>query len=1067
MRSNSTNEDWMSRKRWMSSVFAFLLVLQVMTASAQGRTVSGVVTSSEDGSTLPGVTILEQGTTNGTITDIDGNYTINVPEDAVLTFSFVGFQNMSVPVNGRQKIDAALLIDVTALEEVVVTGYGAIKRADLATAHTSLGAKELEKTVNTTVEQAIQGRAAGVYVTQNTGQPGGGISVNIRGVNSINGNTEPLYVIDGVQIQGSQVEYSAQSSSNPLSGLNPSDIASMEILTGPVATALYGSRATNGVIVITTKRGRAGEIKINYGYQFSYQAQPNTLEVMNLPEYARMSKEYHDIAGGDTPTEFLDPSLLGEGTDWQDELFNGAAMQKHQLSFRGGGDKTQYYLSGEYMNQDGVALGSGFERYSVRVNLDNQPKKWLSIGANANYNQTDQQLVTGQENLISTALQMSPNIPVKNFDGSYAGGDVGNNSSQQFLPPNPIGLSKITTNEQIKRQLLGGLNFTFKIIEGLTFTNSFNGNVEYTQATYYLPAYQFGYQENPVGTLSERVSSSNYWNWNQLAQYQKSYGKHNINVMGSHEAQQSNWKNVSAGVSEFVTDAVIDLNLGNIETATIGGGKGSWAMESYLARVNYNYDDRYLVMAAFRADGSANFGANNKWGYFPSASVAWRISNEPFFNIPFVNELRLRVESGLTGNQGGSGYIYGTLSSVNTPWGTGFALSRYANPNLKWEETFTNNIGLDFSILNDRFQVELDYYIKKTDNLLIEAANPWYMGVSGSGSIGNPFVNLGSLENHGWTVMLKSTNIATKDFTWTTDVNLSAVNTEITSLSTESGFYSRTSWWMNDWTQRAAVGEAPWLFYGYETEGLFQSQEDVESSALPVDNNGDKLPFGENSIYVGDVKYKDISGPEGVPDGVIDTYDQTYIGNPWPKMFAGLTNTFSYKGISLSILVTGVYGNDIYNYTAFANTNPNNINLSRNMLVGALDYAKVGMDEENNPYLLNPGTDIPRITVSDQNQNYTRHSSRFVEDGSYIRVKNITLSYSLPRNLLAKVGFIQSVNVGFSAQNVATFTKYTGYDPEVGSYVGRDVSATNQAIGVDNGRYPLTRVYSFSLGIDF
>ncbi|UII23701.1 SusC/RagA family TonB-linked outer membrane protein [Fulvivirga ligni] len=1047
-----------------------LLMLCFCSASlvmAQEQTVTGKVTSASDAEVLPGVNVIVSGTTKGTTTDFNGEFSINVPGNASLVFSFIGYKTTEVPVNGRSVLNITLEDDIAQLDEVVITGYGSIRKKDLTSAHTTVGAEEIQKTVNTTIEQAIQGRAAGVYVTQNSGQPGGGMSINIRGVSSINGNTQPLYVIDGVQIEGSQVSGGAQSSSNPLSGLNPADIASMEILQGPSATALYGSRATNGVVVITTKRGKAGDIRISYGFQYSLQTEPQKLDVMNLRQYAQMVNEYKEIDGGDTPTEFLDPSILGEGTDWQDELFNRAAMNKHQLSLSGGSDKTRYYFSGEYLNQEGIAIGSGFERYSTRVNLDNDANDWLSIGVNLSFNQTHEQLTTSQENIISNALRLSPHIPVKNFDGSFAGGDVSENPAEQFIPPNPIGLATITTNDLTKRQLLGGVNLSFKIMDGLTFRTSLNSNWESKQSTYFVPEYEFGYQRNDNATLSNNSTTSTYWNWNQMLQYEKKVGSHNFNIMASHEAQRSHWESVTAGISDFVVDGIIDLNLGNSDTETNAGGKGSWAMESFLGRVNYNFKDRYLLMAAIRADGSSNFGRENKWGYFPSFSVAWRVSEEPFFDVDFINDFRLRFENGLTGNQGGGGYIYGQLGANNTPWGTGFSVSRYSNPALKWEETNTNNFGLDMAFFENRIQFEVDYYIKKTDNLLTPAANPWYMGVAGTGSIANPQVNLGSLENKGWTISLNTINLDRDGFTWQSNFNVSRVNTKITSLSTESGYYARTSWWLDDWTQRAAVGEAPWLFYGYVADGIFQSVEEIENSPTPTDNNGNKLPVAENGIWVGDVKYKDISGPDGVPDGVINTYDQTYIGNPWPKLFAGLTNTFSYKDFSLSILLTGVFGNDIYNYVARTNTNPNNINLSRNLLVDVLDYAKIETNEEGDPYLSNPNTDIARIYSSDPNGNYDRHTTKYVEDGSYIKIKNISLTYNVPASIIGKQKVIRGARITFSGQNIATFTKYSGYDPEVGAYVGRDVDASNQAIGLDNGRYPLTPVYSMSLGIDF
>ncbi len=1043
---------------------AFILFCGLL--MAQNTLLTGVVTS-DDGEPLPGVTILVKGSTVGTSSDIDGYYEINVNTDDALVFSFIGFQTQEYEVGNRSVLDVILRMDAQNLDEVIVTGYASIKRSDMVTAHTSLDAEDLNKTINQTVEQALQGRAAGVQVTQNTGQPGGGISVNVRGISTINGNTQPLYVVDGVQMQVDQVEAGASSASNPLSGLNPSDIESMEVLTGPVATSLYGSRATNGVIVITTKSGEAGEMRIKYDYTISQQAQPNFLDMMNLSEYAAMAKEYYDIEGGDLPGYFEDPSILGAGTNWQDELFNSAIMQKHNIALSGGTEKSRYYLSGEYFDQEGVAIGSGFKRYSSLLKVDNQLSDRLNVSAKINLSQTDTKLITGQENIISTALRMTPNVPVRNFDGSFSGGNLENTSAQQFLPPNPIGLAEITTNEQLRRRALAGLSFNLKIIEGLNFIASVNGDIQHTEGTYFQPEYKFGFQERTTATLAERANSSNYWNLQQMLTYNKGFGDHSLNVMALHEAQKSQWKNLSSSISDFVSSQVVDLNLGNSETATVGGGKGSWAQESYLGRLNYNFKERYYLMSAVRADGSSNFGSNNKWGVFPSASVAWRVSKEPFFNTKVVNELRLRFETGITGNQGGGGFIYGTLGTWTTPWGTGFALNRYSNPDLKWEETTTRNFGLDVSLLESRFQVEFDYYVKETDELLTEAANPDYLGVTGSGGIGNPFVNVGSLRNKGWTIQLETQNINTRDFSWSTNFNFSTVDSEILSLNTSSGFYDRTSWWMNNWTQRSAVGQAPWLFYGYVEDGLYESVEQLENAALPVDNNGNKLPIAEDGIWVGDVKYVDISGPDGVPDGIIDTHDQTYIGNPNAKYTFGLTNSFSYKGFDLSVLLTGAFDYDVYNYTAYEATAPNNINLSRNFLNSAYEYARIGVDDSGNTVITNSGTDVPRINVDDLNGNYSRHSTRFVEDGSFVRIKNITVGYNLPASMIRKSGFMNSMRISLSAQNIYTFTNYTGYDPEIGAYTDRNVSASNQAIGVDNGRYPSVALYTASVGIQF
>jgi len=1046
------------RKQWIACVL-FSLMTSVA-AYAQSQVIRGKVTDSA-GDALPGVNVILKGTMKGTATDGDGSFSIDAKPGDILVMSFIGYKSQEIAVNNQTQISVRLVEDVASLDEVVVVGYGEMRRTDLTTAQTSVSSKDIGRTVNTTIEQAIQGRAAGVYITQNSGQPGGGISVNIRGVSSINGTSEPLYVIDGVQIPGQSVSYGSQSSSNPLAGLNPSDIESIEVLQGPSATAIYGSRGTNGVILITTKRGKSGEAKIAYVFQSSLQTTPQHLDVMDLQQYAQMVKEYHAIAGGTTPQEFLDPSLLGAGTDWQKELFRTAAMNKHQLSLSGGTDKTTYYMSGEYLKQDGIALGSGFDRYAFRINLDNKLKEWLTVGANLSFNQNSSKLTTSQENVIASALQLTPQIPVKNQDGTWGGGDI-NNGANIYAPVNPIAIATLTTNKLTGRQFLGGVNTSIKLIKGLTFRSSFNTNLNFGNSTYYIPTYSIGWAKNVKASLTDGSTLSTYWNWNQLLEYTTQIGKHYISAMASHETQESLWKNTSGTRTGFLTNDVFDLAAGDPLTASNSGGSGDWAMESYLGRANYNYDERYIVMGTIRTDGSSNFGANNRWGIFPSVSAAWRVSQESFFNVPFISDLKLRFETGITGNQG-SGGIYSPMGTGATPTGTGFLPTKYSNPDLKWEETKTVNYGINIGLFENRVQVEFDYFIKDTDNLLMDNPLPWYMGTNGTGSVGSPTVNIGSLQNKGFGLSINTVNVNNGSFKWESNFNVSSFKTTIQSFYSNSAIVDRTSWWMSNWTQRSEVGKAPWLFRGYIQEGLFQNVAEIEQSALPVDNNGNKLPVDQtnNGVWVGDVKYKDVNN-----DGIINDQDQTNIGNPWPKLYAGFTNTFSYRNFDLSILLTSTYGNDIYNYLAYSNTNPNNINLSRNLLIHAMQYARPTTDAEGNAVLANPETDVPRIS-NGANGNYARLTSKWVEDGSFVRVKNISLTYRLPSALLSKQNVVKGLMFTVGAQNVATFTRYKGFDPEVGASVGRDVSAANQAIGLDNGRYPLTPVYTFTLGVDF
>jgi len=1058
-------------KLTLRGVLLIICTLSFLTSFSQQRKFSGTIRD-EKGAPLAGATVTVKNSRVATTSDVNGVFKLTLPENAnSLVVSYVGMATQEVSIGSNNAIEISLSTKATSLTDVVVVGYGQSRRANLTTAQTSVSAKDIDKTVNTTVEQAIQGRAAGVYVTQNSGQPGGGISVNIRGVSSLN-RTQPLYVIDGVQMQSTEdVSFGSTSSTNSLAGLNPADIEDIQILQGPSATAIYGSRASNGVILITTKRGKAGDVKINYTYQYSLQTPPEHLPVMNLSQYAQMVKEYHSIAGGTTPGEFLDPSLLGEGTDWQGELFNNAAMNKHQLSLSGGSNNTTYYLSGEYLNQEGVAEGSGFKRYSFRLNLDNKPRQWATIGANLSYNQTDENLTTtnygdAQSPLIANALRLTPQIPVTNLDGSWGGSDAVNGANQ-YAPINPIALANLITNTNTKRQFLGGLNVGITITKGLVFRTSLNGSTGNGTSTYYTPTYNIDqWHYNTNASLQSGTYSTWYWNWNQLLEYSRQIEKHYFSVMATHEAQESEWKALSAGRTGFLTNDIFDVNAGNPTSATNGGGTYPWSMESYLGRVNYNYDNRYLLTATFRRDGSPYFGPDNRWGNFPSVSAAWRISQESFFNVDFISDLKLRVETGLTGNQGTGSGIYAPLATGATPWGTGLRPSTFTNPKLQWEETNTKNIGLNAGFLNNRFTVEADLYKKTTDNLILPASLPWYMGTNGSpGSVGAPLVNAGSLETKGWNLTFITTNISNKDFRWESNLNLSHFKTRVTSLNSENAFIERTSWWMNNWTQRAAIGYEPWLFRGYISEGIFQSVEEINNSPVPVDNNGVRRPTdAQNGIWVGDVKYKDING-----DKKIDVNDITNIGNPWPDLTLGFANTVSYKGFDLSILFTGSFGNDIYNYIAAEASNPNNINLSRNLLIKSMDYAKLTTDANGKVVLSNPQTDVPRISnnqISFEN-NYSKNSSRFVEDGSYFRLKNVSLSYNVPAKYLGYTKVIKGLRATVGAQNVFTITNYKGYDPEVGAYVGTGSGGSNQAVGIDFGRYPLTPMFTATISVNF
>lgn len=1050
---------------WVMIFFwAFTMPSRAQDPSGQ-RMVTGTITSRETGNPVPGASIIVKGTKKATTTDDKGNFKIQAAPGEVISVASLGFMPRDFKVGHGTTAEIALQDDYRKLNDVVVVGYGKMKKTDQSSAQVSISSADVNRTVNTTLDQAIQGRAAGVYVTQNSGQPGGGISVNIRGVNTLSGTNEPLYVVDGVQIQPATVSYGNTSSVNPLAGINPADIESLEILQGPSATAIYGSRATNGVVLVTTKRGKAGQIKLSYNYLYTLQDKPDDVATMNLQQFAQMNNEIAVLLARTPTPEFQNPAVLGTGTNWQDALFKTAPLQKHQVTIGGGSNNTTYYMSGEYFKQEGVAIGSNFDRYSFRLNLDNQAFKWLKLSTSLNFYQTKEKLASTSEDVIRNAINLAPNIPVKNPDGSWGGATENEyGSNAKFAPLNPVAIANLVRNDYKRTGGLGGVTAEVNIIKGLTFRTSFNGNFEYADGSKFTPTYQLGYNVNEKASLAISNNRNFYWNLNELLQYNREINKHNFSVMVSHEAQAWNYQGFSAQRVGFASNDIPSLNLGDALGQTTSSYKGSGALESYLGRINYTYDNKYILQLAGRADGSSNFGSDNRWGYFPSVSVAWRLTGEPFMkDLPFVNELKIRAEYGTTGNNGSGGLQYSALSAVTSPWGAGFRTGQYGNSNLKWESSETKNIGFNLSILKDRVQVEGDFYIKKTDNLLMPNPLPAYMGTQGEGAINPPTVNIGAMQNKGFGITVNTVNIDNRHgFVWKTNFNISSFKTKVTKFYSDAAFLSRTAWYMDNFTSRSAIGLAPWQFYGYIAEGLFQSVDEINNSAIPAQSDGSRLPVAsDGGVWVGDIKYKDLNG-----DNIIDSRDQTYIGNPWPKFTFGLTNTFAYRGFDLSILVTAVQGNDIFNYLRYENTNPNNINLGRNLLRESFEYARVS-DEGGKTILLNPGTTVPRIVGTDANGNGNRFTNLFVEDGSYIRIKNIQLGYTLPRGWLRHQSVVKNLRLSAGVQNLHTFTKYKGYDPEVGAYLGKEVQLNSQLMGVDAGRYPLTRLYSASVAVDF
>lgn len=1035
-------------------VLMLLLVFAALPATLWASPIKGKVTSKVDGEALIGVQVRVKGTRVGTTTDVDGNYTVEASSGQTLIFSYVGYNTIEQTVTGSNTLNIQMDETNNKLNEVVVVGYGTMKRSDLTGAVVSITDKDIKKSVVTTLDQALQGRAAGVEVTQNTGAPGGGISVSIRGTNSFNGN-EPLYVIDGVPISGQ-----SSSGSNALAAINPADIVNIEVLKDASATAIYGSRASNGVIMITTKRGESGKTKLSYSGYYALQQIPKKLEVLSLPEYAAFQNLRASIIGFGAREEFKDPSLLGEGTNWQNEIFRSAPMQSHQVGITGGNDFGKYAVNLGYLSQDGIAMGSNFKRLSVRVNLDTKITKWLDVGLSLSIARTKRVNTIDNGSVIETAIRQLPEVPVKNADGTY-GTQESNIYGTYFS--NPVAEAQQRENYSKGTNIYANTYAIFKLLKGLDFHVEYGGSYGYSNSYYFVPSYNYGFF-NQQSSSSRGESNSYYWLLKTYFNYKLQLGQHTITAMAGHEAQENEWESLSGSRTDFFLNSVHELSAGDAKTAKNGSSKSTGSIESYFGRLNYNFADRYLLTFTMRADGSSNFGPNNRWGYFPSAAFAWRISNEKFMkDIKYINNLKLRLGWGVVGNQNAGGYAYGTtMAAVSTIWGTGFYAGNYSNANLKWEETKAYNAGIDLSMFNNRLEFIIDAYYKKTDNLLMPASLPGYV----NGVISSPWVNVGALNNKGFEITLNTVNISRKDFEWRTGITFTLNRNKVTKLYTAT---SSISGGVASCTTRSIVGEPIGQFYGYQVVGMFKNESDFykkdSKGNFLLDEDGNRMqvaiPEGksikESEVWVGDYQFKDVNG-----DGIINEKDRVFLGNPEPKFNYGINNSFTYKNFDLNIFLTGVYGNKVFNYLRQQYTAPmSNSNLLKEAtnvaIVGLIDPA--GSNDIENVYVTNPSATINRITVYSANSN-NRMSDLYVESGSYLRVKNISLGYTMPKNLLKKIN-VDNVRFYINIQNPFTFTKYKGYDPEVGAYNYSVISR-----GIDYARYPSQRIYTLGVNIE-
>ena len=888
-------------------------VLQQAKRQIKGKVVDAA------GETVIGANVLEKGTTNGVITDIDGNFVLNVSSGATLEISYIGYVTQTIKVTNQTSLHIVLKEDSETLDEVVVVGYGTMKKSDLSGASVSVGEDAIKGSVITNLDQSLQGRAAGVSAVSTSGAPGSSSSIRVRGQATINSNAEPLYVIDGVIVQGggaSGADFGlgdalgngSVSTISPLSTINPADIVSMEILKDASATAIYGAQGANGVILITTKRGKAGEAKFTYDGMLAVQRQTKRLDMMNLREFANYYNEFVQVGELDVNGYYADPSILGKGTNWQDAVFQTALQHQHQVSAEGGTEKIKYYVSASYMDQDGTLIGSNFNRYSFRVNLDSQLKSWLKLGLSATYSSTDEdlKLADGEQGIINYSLKTVPDIPIYDIDGNYA-----TIVREGYTNPNPIAMAMMDQVLLNRQKLTGNIFFEVTPIKNLVWHAELGYDISASKGERYKPMVDFGSWKRDSNYSSIQKNSSTFWQLKNYVTYSGMIDKHNFTAMLGQECWASNYDNISVTNTNLPSDAVHNPALGTA-TPVIGSGFGSSAMASFFTRLTYNYDNRYYGTYTYRYDGSSNFGPDNRWAGFHALAGSWRFSNEEFFKplSGVISNGKLRLGWGQTGNANIGGYLWGTsIVKMSSSLGTGYRPKNIPNTSIKWESQEQWNVGLDLGFIQDRINVVVDWYKKVSNDMLMALQLPSYMGTQGNTSsrLDPPYGNYGSIENAGVEISLNTHPLIGK-FQWDSDFQISFNKNKLKALSGTANAQIVGYGQWNDVVSVSNVGESLYNFYGYVCDGVYQDYEDLQKSPKPEQYPSNGVFNRKNTVWVGDIKYKDISGPDGKPDGVINEYDKTNLGSPMPKFTFGWTNTFRYKDFDLSIFINGSYG---------------------------------------------------------------------------------------------------------------------------------------------------------------
>ncbi|MDN3581413.1 SusC/RagA family TonB-linked outer membrane protein [Mucilaginibacter flavus] len=991
--------------------------------------ISGQVVS-ESGETLVGVSITEKGTNNGVATDVNGKFKMNVSNgNAVLIVRYIGYQTREVSVNNNSTLKIQLSNDSKTLNEVVVLAYGSQRKGDITGSVTSIKASDVKDQPVTQFTQSIQGKTPGVQVNQTTGIPGQGISIRIRGAASFGSNAQPLYVVDGVPLV------------SDINNLNPEEIESFTILKDASSTALYGSRAANGVVIITTKHAKPGQNSLTFDAFYGVQSVPQKgrPDVMNAQEFAQYEQDVftEKIRLGQAssiPVEYQNPSqYAGKGTDWYNVLLRNAPIQNYNVALNSGTEKSTTTATLGFLNQDGVLIASNYKRYSLRVNSEYKFNRKLTVGLNvaptyekqANGN-TDGNIFGG--GIIQNAITSSPISPYKNPDGSLP---LTSQSPGLFGNPNWYLVATQNKNNTQKGRLLSNAYANVEIIKDLNFKTSLNIDYVNQQNQTWSPSTSGGLFAPPPNTAYATSTSNIYYSWlaeNTLT-YKHSFGEHHFDVLAGYTAQKYHQDDNYQFGYGFPND-----NVSSLAAATLFGTPQTdieeWSLASFVSRLNYSYKNKYLVSASFRRDGSSRFAPNTKYGNFPAVSVGWNVSEEPFMQkVPVISDLKLRAGYGVNGNFNIANYGFipntqttnYTFNGVLTP---GTSIANIGNNNLSWEKSRQLDIGADFSLLKGRINVSYDYFHKITSSLLFQVGVPRESGFS---SIAD---NVAKVQFYGHEFSVTSQNIVNGSLKWTTNFNISFVRSKILNLGPYGSYLPRNT---ND-PNIEMIGHPLGAFYGYKFIGVYKNQQDFDNSA--------KYTGSDSPSQVGTVKYADING-----DGVINLKDQTFIGNPNPDFTYGLTNNLYYKKFDLGISMSGSYGGDLQNRTLEYTQN----------LDGVFNVTKDVANRWKSP--TDPGAGVhPRIVVGTALARYT--NSRWVSDASYLTVKNVTFGYTIPID--KDNNYIKSVRVYTSAQQLFVFTKYKGANPEVSGNEG----SSGLNIGIDNTSYPVPRTFSFGVNVN-